>query len=432
MRKVKTCIAAFIAILLILGSCAFYVNIKYKKQYKLFEGNATNGYSSFFANEIVKLPFKIQEKSKFSLKIGGSCVLGNINVTIIDSRGNVIYNQNGNNITLDIGQELTKGEYELSIKFDKAVLTSMVQSFSWDKDKPTAVSYPISIDESKFIKVTPLSSDKFKWPYYLYVPKKVKTNHLLVVPNNSGFTSDQNIFHEIQIQALMCSEINFADKLGAPLLIPVFPRWEKTVNIYTHALDRDSLITDIREIQRLDNQLISMIDHARSKLNDKNIKIDEKVFMKGFSASGMFTNRFSILHPERIQAAAIGSPGGWPILPISEYNNKKLRYPIGIADVNELAGFKVNMEKFKNLPLYFFIGENDSNDSVIYTDSYDEEDKVLIFDLFGKTPVERWGMAEKIYKSVGCNSQFALYPNIAHIETDEMNSDILKFFLKNN
>ena len=47
----------------------------------------------------------------------------------------------------------------------------------------------------------------------------------------------------------------------------------------------------------------------------------------------MFANRFIALHPEKVRAATIGAPGGWPISPVTEYKGVELYYPIGIADL---------------------------------------------------------------------------------------------------
>src|SRR5262249_52758998 len=68
--------------------------------------------------------------------------------------------------------------------------------------------------------------------------------------------------------------------------------------------------------------LIAMIDHARSILGSR---ICPRVLMSGFSASGSFAGRFTMLHPERVLAAAIGSPGGWPLAPSDEWT-----YPVGV------------------------------------------------------------------------------------------------------
>ena len=189
------------------------------------------------------------------------------------------------------------------------------------------------------------------------------------MPNNSGKISDNLSVHEnAAINDLLGDGTNIADQLGTPLLIPVFSRPQKYENFYTHALDRDSMITKIEGLKRIDLQLISMIDDARERLKQKGLILEEKILMYGFSASGMFTNRFTILHPERVKAASVGSPGGWPIVPISDYKSQKLRYPIGVADLENLVGSKFDIEVFKKVPIYFYIGNLDKNDSVPFDD----------------------------------------------------------------
>src|SRR5262249_49789076 len=125
-----------------------------------------------------------------------------------------------------------------------------------------------------------------------------------------------------------------ADQLGTPMLIPIFSRPSSEPTIYTHALDRDTLITARPDLQRLDLQLIAMIDDARNRLGG----IDGRVLIVGFSASGMFADRFTALHPDRVRGAAIGSPGGWPIAPMSTYAGHTLRYPVGVGDLETLVG----------------------------------------------------------------------------------------------
>jgi len=74
------------------------------------------------------------------------------------------------------------------------------------------------------------------------------------------------------------------------------------------------------------------------------------------------------------------------------------------------------------------MGANDTNDSVIYRDSYEQEDQDLIFDLFGKMPIERWPITERLYNADLPAASLKLYPNVAHSETNEMWSDIIRFF----
>ena len=63
----------------------------------------------------------------------------------------------------------------------------------------------------------------------------------------------------------------------------------------------------------------------------------------------------------------------------------------------------------RKVPLFIFLGDKDDNDSVIFGDSYEEEDKTLIFELFGKTPVERWEISKTLYTQAEMNAEFKLY-----------------------
>ncbi|MEZ5428645.1 MAG: hypothetical protein R2747_20530 [Pyrinomonadaceae bacterium] len=275
----------------------------------------------------------------------------------------------------------------------------------------------------------------FDYPYYLYVPPALrepesagKTFSVLVIPNNTGTgISDDLNDHEQDVKRKMVQAAFVFNQLNAAVLVPVFPRPKTDWKIYTHALDRDSLTTGKKEYKRFDLQLKAMIDDARSRLQDDKIKTDEKVLMYGFSASGMFVNRFTFLHPERVRAAAIGSPGGWPIAPVATFEKKNLRYPVGVADLKEVAGEELNLKELRKVPLFVFMGDKDDNDSLTYRDGYEEEDEKLVFELFGKTPVERWEMSRKLYQDQKLNATFKLYEGVAHTMSKEMREDILKF-----
>ena len=112
--------------------------------------------------------------------------------------------------------------------------------------------------------------------------------------------------------------------------------------------------------------------------------------MWGFSASGSFVNRFVFLHPERVLAAAYGSPGGWAIAPLSSYKGTRLRYPIGVADLDQLTGRPFDLAAVAKVPQFLFMGADDNNDSVIYDDSFDSGARIRIFTLFGPTLLARW------------------------------------------
>ncbi|HEX8198651.1 MAG TPA: hypothetical protein VF571_20835 [Pyrinomonadaceae bacterium] len=142
---------------------------------------------------------------------------------------------------------------------------------------------------SESVKIEAQPAKGFAYPYYLYVPKSMreeikdakKTRTILVMPNNAGKTSDDFAVHEADVKRKIKNNAEIADKLGVAILMPVFPRPQTDWQIYTHALDRDAMITGKKEFARFDLQLVAMIDDARAKLAKEKLKIDKRVLMLG-------------------------------------------------------------------------------------------------------------------------------------------------------
>jgi len=275
----------------------------------------------------------------------------------------------------------------------------------------------------------------FEHPYFFYIPRTIKRNskvQILIVPTNAGSISNEKLSeyeNKIKKRTKWLAR-DFAEKLGVVLLKPAFPRWKSDWRYYTHALDRDTLKTQISSIVRLDLQLFNMVSDLKEKLEAMNMKANKKVLLFGYSASAMFANRFTVLHPEKVLASAVGAPGGWPIAPLSKYKGTSLRYPIGVSDINDVSKIKFNLKEFQGVKQFIFMGDQDTNDSVKYDDSYDPEDRDIIFTVFGKKPLDRWPKIKKIYSKLSKNTKFKLYENTGHTITDEMLSDIIDFFTK--
>jgi hypothetical protein len=264
-------------------------------------------------------------------------------------------------------------------------------------------------------------ADGYHADFYLYVSpaaKRAATDGklvtILVQPNNSGISSDDPEVHRKDAWWMGFERKGIADELGVVLLVPAFIRPGTDWQIYTHALDRDSLTTQREDIKRMDLQLIAMIDTARVSLAESGIQTDERIFIQGFSASAMFANRFTVLHPDRVKAATIGSPGGWPIAPIASFEGKQLNYPAGVADLETLTGLPFDAEAYNAIPQLIYMGSADDNDSLDFTDGWDEADARVVDDLFGTDPLSRWEDAKSIYLAEGARVEFLLVDGAGH------------------
>lgn len=218
-----------------------------------------------------------------------------------------------------------------------------------------------------------------------------------------------------------------AGRLGVAVLMPAFPRPRSLHNLYTHALDRDALLTREPGLRRLDLQLLSMVDDARQRLEAGGIRAEQRVLMHGHSAAGMFVNRFVLLHPERVRAATIGAPGGWPMAPVASHAGRQLRYPAGVADLQAVAGRPFDPQRAAEVPLFFFVGADDTNDSVPFDDSYDPEERAAVTELSGPTPAARWPAAEALYRETLPRATFRSYAGVGHEITREMWADVWAF-----
>jgi len=254
----------------------------------------------------------------------------------------------------------------------------------------------------------------FSWPYYLYIPPNVTSPGVIMVePNNTGTVSDDPAVHDAAARSLAESQRYRADELGAPYLVPTFPRPATGATVYTHALDRGTIQTTVPGLERIDLQLLAMIRDARSHLSGKGISVDEKVFMAGASASGSFVSRFTMLHPEAVKAASIGCPGFGPIVPVSEWNGQKLPYPEGVADLEQLVGKEFDAEAFRAVPLQVWVGDEDYNVDPWWNPA-DPTVALIIAAFGGRHLYSRWPCYESAYFSATSLSQFVVFPGMGH------------------
>jgi hypothetical protein len=282
-------------------------------------------------------------------------------------------------------------------------------------------------------------SENFNYPYYLFIPDEASKEanlHLIIEPNNSGFASDN--FDEHLEKAKRTATIDYytgnylATQLKMPLLVPVFPRPKEVWKIYTHALDRDAMLQKGNKLERMDLQLLEMAEDATRRLREMGYRLLDKYIMTGFSASGTFVNRFSVIHPEKIEALAAGGLNGLLILPVDTLGQTALNYPLGTNNIEELTGNSFKKEKFKMLPQFLYMGEMDENDAIPYNDGYDEDERVIIYELLGEKMMPgRWEKCMEIYQNESINAIIKSYGGLGHEHPEEVKEEILEF-MKNN
>lgn len=275
----------------------------------------------------------------------------------------------------------------------------------------------------------------FYHEYILFIPKGTKLKKktfLLIEPNNTGKITDSIEIHKkhaIELASVSSVGNNISTELHIPLLVPIFPRPASKPLTYTHALDRDVMLEKANDLQRPDLQLLEMIKDAKTVLASLHIEVEEKFFMSGFSASATFTNRFSLLHPDKIQALAIGGFNGKLMLPQTKINGVALNYPLGTNDFEKLFHQKFDLDTYKTIPQFIYMGALDDNDAVQYDDAYNKTERNIINKNIGATVQPRYKACEKIYTETNINATFKTFENVGHFTTSNVNLEVILFFL---
>lgn len=290
--------------------------------------------------------------------------------------------------------------------------------------------------KGELVFVEPETGDNFNFPYFLFIPDDVTANnkpYIIVEPNNSGFVDDE--FQKHIEKAERTASMDFylgnyvAISMDYPLIVPVFPRSRTNWELYTHALDKDVMLQTDGPLKRIDLQVIEMFKNAQSILEKRGVVTHNQFLMTGFSASGTFVNRFTALHPETVFAVAAGGLNGLLILPMNSFKDTLVEYPIGIANLPEIANRDFNEELFISTPQFYFMGELDDNDAVPYNDAFDEKERVQIYDLLGEQMMpNRWENCKSIYEKMGINARVTTYKDIGHKHPDKIKEDVVKFF----
>ncbi|WP_345221703.1 hypothetical protein [Hymenobacter koreensis] len=299
---------------------------------------------------------------------------------------------------------------------------------------PTLAAVPAPTDTVLRVEANPAKG--FHYAYFLMVPKKAPRQqplYLLVETNNTGKLNDTLAVHERAARIMAAGPggalgRHLAKNLGVPLLVPAFPRPAEQGNTYTHALDKDVMHAG-GTLKRLDLQLLRMIEDARTQLQPLGIALQPQVLLNGFSASGTFANRFTLLHPERVRAVAGGGLNGLLMLPVAKVQGAALPYPLGTADFKQLTGTRFNARAYRAVPQFLYMGALDDNDAAPFDDAYDNAERQLIYRYLGeKMQPDRWAFCQQVYTQEQAKATFKTYSHIGHGTDMVVFNDLLAFF----
>lgn len=280
----------------------------------------------------------------------------------------------------------------------------------------------------QLIYIEPNKQEGFNFGYFIKILNKGNKNKIQLIGecNNCGIVNSKSKAYEetlkyIGYNAYVCEKLQSKLQCSA-IIIPCFTRpmsKDGKNNIYTHMLTSQALKTDIQSIKRIDKQYSNMIKDAKKVLSNLGYDVSDKIIMTGFSASSKFAIRFAILYPELVSSVIAGGMSAMLCLPVKELNGEILNYPIGVNDYQELIGKPFNDKAYKKIKQYLFMGDLDENDPVKCEDCVTEEERQIIYKIYGENMQDRWKKMVEIKNKLGLtNIHTYLIKGVAHSSKD--------------
>ncbi len=182
-------------------------------------------------------------------------------------------------------------------------------------------------------------------PYVLYVPNNISDEQRLIVETNNCESDDYKNILE-QVGGVIKNFFNSTNN-SAPVLVPLLP--SEKYKPYYQQLSRDIFYE--RDVNRVDDKVVSNIKEALNIIErDNGVKLDHKVFMHGYSSSGVFAQRFAILHPEFIDTLCVGGASLSIPFPSSEMD-----YPLGAGGIEPF-----NLEAYSKIKFRYYTGDKET------------------------------------------------------------------------
>lgn len=280
------------------------------------------------------------------------------------------------------------------------------------------ISLPLQAQSTGEILTFPKNPQKgFEWGYALYLPQEMDTSKPLPILLTMNNEDVEDSLEELEQEVLRALRKNYslygiADGVHVPLLVPLVLQGKGL--LHTHQINRATFVTQEGPFARLDEQILAMLQDARTQLATRNIKTDKKFLVAGFSSAGAFAWRWMMLHPTQVLAGAVG--GHQDVLyPLEKYKDIPLIYPAGVYDFKMYTGRKFDKQAWKKIPILLVNGGADYNDPLPYKKVYGEEESRTWEQLYGdKNLQQKWQQMQTILAPLAPNVQMHTYPHLGH------------------
>lgn len=181
-------------------------------------------------------------------------------------------------------------------------------------------------------------------PFLLIIPKNIENNSTLIMESNNLETNNKKELFKQGIET--AKHLLELSKSKSPILIPILPSEKE--GPYWQQLSSECFKKD----KNIHLKIMQTIEKSKAIIKKKrNIEINDKIFLNGYSSSGVFAQRLALIYPEIIDTACIGGASG--SIPIID---SRIDYPIGIGNYEKIFQKAFNKEEYKKINFEYYVG----------------------------------------------------------------------------
>lgn len=177
-------------------------------------------------------------------------------------------------------------------------------------------------------------------------------------------------------------------------------------------------------------ELQAIIGHVKEKMQDRDIKIKDRVNLFGFGYSAIYASRWQLLYPEAVNTTILGAPGEWPAVPAEKFKDLDLEFPLGIDDL-AMTNNQIGAEAFSHIAIFYFEGEEDEfsllNDPRIFSREHRQQLENLV-----EREKEYIEVVNQLYEHYTLDYEYKTYEDVDHRFNLEMHDDVVDFLRKYN
>lgn len=150
-----------------------------------------------------------------------------------------------------------------------------------------------------------------------------------------------------------------------------------------------------------------LLDAMVSEVGSRTGCDHERFFLYGYSGGAHFAHRYFFVHPQRVRAATIGSPGQVTLLDFDS------DWWAGVRNLEAVFGHALDLEAIRRVPLKLVVGADDINPQEVghapqtrywYAKAREQ----------GATRVDRLKTLQRSLKEAGVDAQLELLPGRDH------------------